>query len=74
MDGRIYSSVVFFTEKNFQIFQKNFQKPIDKPYFFGIIKVQKERTKQKMLVSFKNHGEYTDEQIRRSRKEFGRKS
>jgi hypothetical protein len=52
-DGRIYSSVFSFVEKNFWIWQKNFKKPIDKRNFFGIIKVQKERTEQKMLGSFK---------------------
>ena len=33
--------------------KKNFQKPLDKSKLYAIIKLQNERTKQKMFVSFK---------------------
>ena len=42
-----------------KIFQTFFQKPLDKCKLFAIIKVQKERTQQKMLLSFnKARGKY----------------
>lgn len=57
------SSVFFYVKKIFDFLQKIFQKPIDKRQIFAIIKVQKERTKQKMLISFIKNGENTDEHI-----------
>ena len=40
--------------------------------FFWYNKGTKERKEQKMLISFKIHGEHTDEHIKSSQAELGR--
>ena len=49
--------------KKFKKIQKIFPKPLDKSKNYAIIRVQKERNKQKMFQTFKNE-EITDAQVR----------
>ena len=66
-DFRRFCRAFFFcvqtAQKKFKKIQKIFPKPLDKSKNYAIIRVQKERNKQKMFQTFKNE-EKTDAKVR----------